>query len=124
MHPKKQQRGLGLIMWLVVIAIAIFFGMVGIKSIPVYLNHYKVVSILHSISNQSSVSQMSNYDLKIALERRFDIDMVKYLGDREVKVVGSEGSSNRKLVAQYEVRVPMFYNVDAVYSFDEQVPIK
>lgn len=124
MALKKHQRGLGLIAWVVVIAVSVFLGMIGIKSMPVYMNHYKIVSILHSISNQSQVSEMSNYDLKIALERRFDIDMVNHLRASRVKIVGQEGGSNRKLAAQYEVRLHMFYNVDAVYSFDEQVPIK
>jgi hypothetical protein len=123
-YLEKQQRGLSLISWLVVIGIVVFLGMLGIKSLPVYLNHYKIASILHNIASQPGVAEETTIDLRQTLERRFDIDMVKYLDDREVKVVGNEGSDNRKLVAQYEVRVHMFYNVDAVYVFDEQVPLK
>lgn len=124
MKSKKQQQGLSLIAWMFVIVVAVFIGMVSLKSFPIYMNHFKIVSILKSIANQSQVTEMSNQDLKTALERRFDIDMVKHLRFYHVKLVGSPGSSNRKMVAQYEVRIDMFYNVDAVYSFDEQIPVK
>jgi Tfp pilus assembly major pilin PilA len=120
----KQQRGLTLISWLVVIAVTVFIGMVAIKSLPVYLNHYKIVSILKSVANQSQVTELSMFDIRQTLERRFDIDMVKHLDERQVKVVGNPGSNNRMLIAQYEVRIHMFYNIDTVYAFDEQVPIK
>lgn len=124
MNLKRQQRGLTLISWLVVIAIAVFLGMIGIKSLPIYLNHYKIVSILHSIANQPQSASLATYEIRQTLERRYDIDMVKHMDEREVRIVGSEGSDKRMLVAQYEVRIPMFYNVEVVYVFDEQVPLK
>ncbi len=123
MSQQKQQRGLTLISWLVVIAIVVFFGVVGIKSIPVYLNHFKIVSILHNIASQPGVADETSIDLRTTLERRFDIDMVKHVDDREIKIVGTPGGE-RSLVADYEVRVHMFYNVDAVYVFNEEVPLR
>ncbi|HXG28872.1 MAG TPA: DUF4845 domain-containing protein [Nevskiales bacterium] len=123
MSRQKQQRGLTLISWLLVIAIAVFFGLVGIKSIPVYLNHYKVLSIMKNVASQPGVAEETTAEIRKSFERRFDIDMVKHLSHNDVKVVGQPGG-DRSLVVEYEVRVHMFYNVDAVYVFKEEVPLR
>jgi hypothetical protein len=120
---RKDQRGLSTLSWLVVIGIAVFFGMVGIKSFPVYMNHYKVVSILANVAAQPTIGEQTPNDIARTLEKRFDIDMVKHVTHKDVKVVSLKGSA-RELALIYEVRVHMFYNVDAVYSFEEHVPLK
>jgi Tfp pilus assembly major pilin PilA len=119
---QKQQRGLTLISWIVVIAIAVFLGLIGIKSLPVYMNHYKIVSIMNNVAGQPGVAEQSAAEIRKSFERRFDIDMVKHLDHKDVKVVGNPGGP-RKIVAEYEVRIPMFYNVHAVYVFKEEIPL-
>jgi hypothetical protein len=47
--------------------------------------------------------------------------MVKYVDYKDVKVVGQTGE--RTLTLEYEVRVHMFYNVDTVYMFEEEIPL-
>lgn len=122
MANKKHQRGMTLISWMLVIGIAIFIGMVGIKSLPVYMNHYKVISILKNIAGQPGAADQTPRDISKSLEKRFDIDMVKHVTHKDVKVTGQPGNP-RTMVLDYEVRVHMFYNVDAVYSFSENVPL-
>ena len=122
MASRSQQRGLTMISWLMVIGIAVFLGMVGIKSLPVYMNHYKVVSILKNIAGQPGAAEQTPRDISRSLERRFDIDMVNHVTHKDVKVTGQPGNP-RAMVLDYEVRVHMFYNVDAIYSFSENVPL-
>lgn len=122
MTSRHHQRGLTLISWLIVIAITAFFVTVGMKSLPIYLNHYKIVSIMHAIAKQPGIRESSPADIRESFARRFDIDMVRNVDEREVKVVGNPGGQ-RALSLKYETRVHMFYNVDAVYVFDENVPI-
>lgn len=123
MALRKDQRGLSMLSWLVVIGIAVFFGMVGIKSFPVYMNHYKVVSILANVAGQPTIGEQTPHDISRTLEKRFDIDMVKHVTHKDVKVAKTK-NNDRELQLIYEVRVHMFYNVDAVYSFEEHVPLK
>ncbi len=122
MAHEKHQRGMTMISWMVVIGIVIFFGMVGIKSLPVYMNHYKVVSILKNVAGQPGATDQTPRDISKTLEKRFDIDMVNHVTHKDVKVAGQPGNP-RALVVDYEVRVHMFYNVDAVYTFSENVPL-
>lgn len=122
MASRSRQRGLTMISWLLVIGIAVFLGMVGMKSLPVYMNHYKVVSILKNLAGQPGAAEQTPRDIGKSLEKRFDIDMVNHVTHKDVKVAGQPGSP-RALVLDYEVRVHMFYNVDAIYMFSENVPL-
>lgn len=124
MDTKNRQRGMSLISWIFVIAVAVFLGMVGVKSLPVYLNHYKVVSIMHNVAAQPGAAQFSPNEVKMTFQRRFDVDMVKHLRQdaSQIRVVNNPGGA-RALALDYEVRVHMFYNVDTVYSFKENVPL-
>lgn len=122
MASRHQQRGLTLISWAIVIAVVAFFAVVGMKSLPIYLNHFKVVSIMNNVAQQPSASEMSPNELKETFMRRFDIDMVSGIHFSDIKRVTNKGGQ-KALSLKYERRVHMFYNVDAVYVFDENVPI-
>lgn len=118
----KQQRGLSLISWMVVIGVAVFFAMVGLKSLPIYLNHYKVVSIMKNVASQPGAADETSADLRSSFERRFDIDMVKHVSEKDIKIAGSAGGK-KAMTLDYEVRVHMFYNIDTVYIFKESFPL-
>ncbi len=123
MASMHRQSGLTLISWMVVIAVVAFFAVVGLKSLPIYLNHYKIVSIMQNVAGQPGISESSPLEIRETFSRRFDIDMVKHVDEREIKVKGAPGGP-RTMELKYEVRIKMFYNVDAVFVFDEKVPLK
>lgn len=118
----KEQRGLSLISLMVVIAVVVFFAMVGVKSLPVYLNHYKIKSIMHSVAAQPGMSENSAPEIRESFARRFDIDMVDHVNEQDIKITGSAGAE-KFITLDYEVRVHMFYNVDTVYVFKESVSL-
>ncbi|MGH8453722.1 MAG: DUF4845 domain-containing protein [Nevskiales bacterium] len=122
MTSRHHQSGLTLISWIVVIGIVAFFAVVGVKSLPIYLNHFKILSIMKGVAIQPGVKEETPMEVRERFARRFDIDMVKHLDEREIKVVGQPGGA-RSVVAEYEVRVHMFYNVDAIYTFKENVQL-
>lgn len=120
---QRQQRGMGLLAWIIVIAIFGFFLTLGIKSFPIYMNHYKVVSIMKLAANQPDVANASPTDIRKSMDRRFDVDMVNYIQPEDVKVINDKSGKGRILMVDYEVRIPMFYNIDAVYKFREEIPL-
>lgn len=123
MTSRHHQRGMTLISMIIMIAVAAFFLVVGAKSLPIYLDHYKVISIMKNLAQQPGAAENTPAEIRESLMRRFDIDMVKYLDEREV-LVKSQPGGGRAMIAKYEVRVHMFYNVDAVYVFDDTVPLR
>ena len=119
---RKHQRGLGMVAWIFLLMIAGFIGIIVIKSFPVYMNHFKVFSVLKSVSEQPTTADASPIEVRESIERRFDIDMVNYVSHKDVKIAGQ--GDKRKMTLVYEVRIPMVYNVDAVYKFSEEFAIR
>ena len=51
----KKQRGMTMLSWLVVIAIAVFFMLIGIKMVPTYLENYSIRQVLTNMENDRAV---------------------------------------------------------------------
>ena len=117
---QKQQRGMSLFGWVIVLGVFGIFVVVGVKSMPVYLNHFKIVSIMKSVSGQSDAATDSPDAIRKTIDKRFDVDMVSHIEAKDVKVVADSSGKGRKLVVDYEVRIPMVYNIDFVYKFKEE----
>ena len=48
-----------LISWLIVISIALFFTLIGMKMVPTYLENYAIVQVLENMTTDRSVRDMA-----------------------------------------------------------------
>ena len=61
MKPKlalKNQRGMTMLSWLVVLGVAVFFILVGIKMVPTYLENYSLRQVLANMEQDRAVRNM------------------------------------------------------------------
>jgi Domain of unknown function (DUF4845) len=116
----KKQRGLSTLGWLMTIAVFGFVLMCGFKMGPVYLDNSFVVGALKSLAeSESDLKQLSNRDIRTKLNKMFAINNIRGDVTKQVKIVREQ---NRVLVnINYEKRVPLFYNVDVVMTFNNQL---
>ncbi|MEJ2622354.1 MAG: DUF4845 domain-containing protein [Candidatus Thiodiazotropha sp.] len=121
MRSIKKQRGLTFISWLVILIVAGFLVMVGIKVMPVYLDHFAVKAALKGIKNEPFAERKSKIELRNMLLRRLDINSVRHVTKDNIKVKSSLGS--RTINVKYEVRRHIAYNAALVMSFDETIEI-
>lgn len=119
---RQRQQGLGLLGWLTILGIFGIFTLVGIKSMPVYMNHFKVASIMKWAASQPNFETANPIEIQRGIDRRFDIDMVNHVVAKDVKVITSK--NGKEILIKYEVRIPMVYNVDFVYKFDEAMSMR
>lgn len=115
-----KQRGLTLIGFLIVLSLALFVAYLGMKIVPIYLNHYSVVTSLENLAEEPGVSGMSEARIRNLLERKFSTSYVKHISARDVVVQRSSGLS---VVAEYEVREDLIGNMDVVVSFRRVQPL-
>ncbi|MEW8470927.1 MAG: DUF4845 domain-containing protein, partial [Candidatus Thiodiazotropha sp.] len=64
MQSLNKQKGLTTISWLIIFIMVGFLVYVGIKIIPVYIDHYAVVSTLESVKNDPTSARKSNKDIR------------------------------------------------------------
>lgn len=122
MKTANRQHGMTAIGWLMVLGLIAFFSLVGLRLIPVYLEYFSVVTALESLKKNSDISSDSPRQAVDALMRRLDISDVKSVKSANVKVLNEGGAL--KVVVNYEVRVPLFGNLDALATFNKSVELR
>lgn len=111
----SRQRGMSMWSGLFVIGVLAFFLFVLFKLIPPYLEDLKVKTALDGLMREPSVETMSRADMVERLDKRFDIDNVSNVkaAQLQIKPMGKM----KALSMNYEVVVPLFYNVSLLLEF-------
>lgn len=117
----KHQRGLGMLQWALVIAIAGFFLLFAFKVVPLYAENRYVESALRSLENGGEkLEQMTDAEISKKLNNFYMINNVRSEGPtKNIKV--QRESEKAIVTVDYETRVPLFYNIDLVLSFQNHL---
>lgn len=117
----KKQGGLTFMSWLVVIAIALFFLMIGLKMVPSYLENYSLKQVLNNVSTDFSLRGKSHAEILRTIEKRLNINGVYDFPASRFKFVQGPNNSEQ-IEVKYEVREPVIGNVSVVMAFHDKVP--
>lgn len=118
----KRQRGLGWFGMLFLFGTIAFFAVIAIKVGPMYMNHGTVLRIVKGVADNPDYANASPQEIRSTLERRWDVDYVQHLDDKDVKI--KRGPKGRMLSYDYEAKVNLFYNVWVVLKFKDDHPMK
>ncbi len=122
MQGPFRQRGIGITGWIFIIAVALFFALLGMKMVPKYLQYYSIVEVMESMAQDPSLREASARDLKKAFFRRIDINGVYDFPKKGFTIDRSRGEGT-VMRLDYEIREPMVGNVDVVMHFHKDVKI-
>ncbi len=117
-----RQEGMTMLSWLIVLAVVVFFILVGIKMVPVYIENYSIKQVLENMENDRSVRKMSPGEMRKSFMKRLKINSV-YTFDRDTIKIKKEKRGTRFTV-DYEVRKPVAGNVAIVMDFEESALIQ
>lgn len=117
----KNQQGMSMMAWLVVLGILVFFILIGIKMTPTYLENYSIRDSLEQMAADRNARAMTANELRKNLIKRFKINSV-YEFDRDAIKIKKDKSGTRVDVV-YEVRKPVIGNVSIVMAFAEHAII-
>lgn len=115
---RRHQSGMTLISFLVTAAVVGFFLFIVMKLFPMYKEFFEVKSALKGLANEAGIAHEQPAQIKEKLFKRLSINYVSNVKNEHVKVE-NKGSGQMVLV-NYEVRVPLFYNLDAVGKFNAE----
>jgi hypothetical protein len=118
----SRQRGLTLLSLVFLLAVVGLLGIGGFRLLPVYLVDLKVQGALKSVSEQFDGMSTSPAELRRALSKRFDIEMIEGLRARDIDI--ERGKGEYLLVATYDREVPYLGNVYLRVKFDHRVSIR
>jgi hypothetical protein len=110
----KKQRGLSLIMTIVVLALLGFVGIMGAKMMPYYIEYFAVKKMFASME-QAGDTKGSVRDIRRAYDTRNAIEDVKSVRGDDIEVTKEGGETI--LTAAWSVKVPLVYNIAACIDF-------
>lgn len=117
----RKQQGMTLIGMVIVAFIAGIFVLAALRLTPIYLEYMKVASALDSMERELAGSNAGPGQIRTALQRRFDIDDVKSITPRDIKI---ERTPNGYIVqADYEGRTQFIANVYFLVDFKKSVEV-
>ncbi|NDY94470.1 DUF4845 domain-containing protein [Wenzhouxiangella limi] len=120
MKQINRTRGMTLIGFLLVLALVLFAAYMGIKLVPIYLNHFSVVSEMKAVASEPGTANMPPQTVRRNLMTRMDVSYVKHVRPEDVRVVRGDGVN---LVVSYEVEEHLIGNIDAIIRFHRVEPL-
>ena len=122
------QRGVtlsGLIYSCIIIG---FVALVAMKLFPLYNEKMKVDFALEKVANTAGSGDQSKMELVKAVMRQFEVSDVDRWGTQEfaklLKVKKEKGKKNKTMSLDYEVRGPLFGELDVVLKYSNALELK
>ncbi len=124
MHARDNQRGMTFMGMVIVLAIAGFFVLVGLKLFPVYVEMFKVTGAMESLIEQSEIEKKSTADIRTYFMRYMAVEDVARFDDQQLikkvmKVQKKKGGITISLA--YEIRAPLFGNLSILADYSKTV---
>lgn len=119
---RARQRGMTFLGLLILILVVGGWVYAAIRVVPLYLENMKVASTLEKVRDEYSANPgTTEFMIRKAIERHFDIEMVNAITDKDVLI---ERKGDRfEVTAAYEAVAPFVYNVSFLVDFDKTVEI-
>jgi hypothetical protein len=114
MTALTRQQGMSLIGFIFVLILALFIVFVGIKLVPIYLNHFSVVNEMKAVAEQPGSANLPPNTLRRNLVSRFEVSYVDHVRPEHITI---ERTSPPRLVVEYEVEEHLIGNIDVIVRF-------
>ena len=123
MNNQRQDKQKGASFWMFVwgAALAICFSYLIIIGLPPYLGNQKIYRSLEHLAEEDTIMKMSRRQMVRLLNRKLNIDYADTIVniDKAFKYKNVEGK--RELSIDYELVVPLVYNISFLYDFENHV---
>ena len=121
----KQQRGLTMIAWVILLAFLGINAVFALRIIPVYIDFYTVRSVMNELKSSPDVdADSSPREIKDTLKKRLKINSLYNLSDNVNDYFKlSKTKSGYLLKADIETRGPIYDTLDFVATYKYQVEI-
>ena len=122
MQTALKQQGMTVIGMLLMLIVGGFFALLVLKLGPIYLENYKVKTVLANVESQRDMAALPTAKIRDAVSQRLYINEVRRLSDKDIKI--KRVGQVIEVRIDYEVREKILANVEALVSFREKAELK
>ena len=112
---KRNQGGMTLIGFVIVLAVVGFFAYICMKLFPMYSEYYAVKQALKGLQSEPGIGDKDPAKIQDLFFRRLYISYAEDVKPEHVKI--TRGDNGWLMAVNYEVRKPVIANLDVVGKF-------
>lgn len=125
MTTRAQQAGITFWNFMFMLIMASMLGLVGMKTLPIYLNFFTLRNAMDTLQQQAEVYDQTPDRLIDLIFRRLDINEVDNLvKPKDFKYEVDEVKGEKKITVNYEERRNVLYNADVAVRFEHTTVLK
>lgn len=125
MTTRAQQAGITFWNFMFMLIMASMLGLVGMKTLPIYLNFFTLRNAMDTLQQQAEVYDQTPDRLIDLIFRRLDINEVDNLvKPKDFKYEVDEVKGEKKITVNYEERRNVVYNADVAVRFEHTTVLK
>jgi hypothetical protein len=117
MNSRQRQSGMSILGVLSIMLMVGFFIMCAVRMVPPYTEYLSVRDIIARMAMETDPVTDSPSDIRRKLASIFNTNQIYKLDYREVEIYSKSGKTY--IDANYEVRLPIIWRIDAVLKFDD-----
>ena len=121
MITKSKQHGATFVFWVFFSALIGFLLMLGIKLFPVYYKGFATEKIVEDLAFEMNGKTPNKKQLWESIDKRLNVNSIS--GVMREHFVYTKNKDSIEFGLDYEVRVPVVLNLDAVAKFDQRQTI-
>jgi Domain of unknown function (DUF4845) len=122
-NPCRRQCGIGVVGVFFVIVLASVIGTVLIRLGPAYMSHWTLTSIMNGVAASPEPVSGGGKGILELIERRMDVNDIRGI-DPKAFTVQRSGDNSYDVRVAYERREHLFFNLDAVLTFEHAVTVR
>lgn len=112
---KRNQGGMTLLGFIIVLAVVGVFAYMGMKLVPMYTEFYSVKRSLADLAKEPGAGQMESAKARDLFFRRMEMSYVESVKPQHFKIIRTD--RGMEITVAYEVRRPLIANLDVVGRF-------
>ena len=117
MITRRHQSGMSIPGILCILLMLGFFAMCIIRMAPPYFEYLSVKDIISRMAVESNPEDTTNSAIRRKIANVFNSNQIYKLNPKDVEVYRVKGKTY--IDANYEVRMPIMWRIDAVMKFDD-----
>lgn len=120
MSRLNKQSGISSAGWLLILMLGAFALLSFFRMGPAYLDNYYIREALRALAAESEdINNMPKREIRSKLNKYYTINGIR---GEATKALEIERLRNKQVInVNYEIRVPLIYNIDVVMKFNNQL---
>ena len=120
MKNYNKQQGASMPVVILFIAMAMIVLTIAFKLYPSFYENWQLKQVVESFDDESGLQYLSVKELRSRFDKRLLTNNVRNFNSKESLTI-TKNEDTLSIYVEYEVRVPIYENIDAIVSFEESL---